>query len=77
MRFCVRTVFTEAGLLPATFVESSDVRVGNFRFLHDRSLILIPGGPGYRKWKRLAEVHESEIEYHAKKTLAEIKRGKP
>jgi hypothetical protein len=54
-------------------VGSSDIRVGNFRFLHDRSLILVPGGPGYRKWKRVEAVHITEVEYHAKKVLAEIK----
>ena len=73
----LRSILTELGLLPAVFVESSDIRIANFRFQRYKTQVLKPGGPGYRKWINVDALKWNEVEYHLNRFLKENQLNVP
>ncbi|AEH03542.1 hypothetical protein AVT69_gp117 [Pseudomonas phage PhiPA3] len=67
----LRGILANHGILPTLFVESSDIRIANFRFQRHKTQVLKPGGPGYRKWIDVDSLDWVEVEFHLNKFLKE------
>ncbi|USL86612.1 hypothetical protein CDGHABPJ_00154 [Pseudomonas phage OMKO1] len=67
----LRGILTDLSILPPRFVESTDIRVGNFRFQRWKTQVLKPAAPGYRKWIDVDRLEWVEVKYHLNKLLKE------